>query len=588
MSTGSPTSTHAAVRQFGRFPLVRLLGKSERTMAWQVSDPQDGRDLVLLLPRVAPQGEDAMDRWLLRARKAARLSHPQLAVALEVDVHDHWPYVMYDLGANATLADRIGDTGMAPDDVARVASLTLQGLAFAHDAGVVHRDVQAFAVLVSDKGTPRLMGLEVSCIETEHGDGFDSRTLRATRAAAEADVLQFGVLMHPMLTGQAALDEPDPGKVTQLMPPYGRDIVRLPFSVPRPIPEGLRVIVNRATDRQERQRYHSARTLSRALDGWLLADSGDDGGPLALLLDRIRIAGVLPASPGGADRAARLALMERGRTDELAEVLLDDVALAFDLLRAVNTAQVHGTQVSGNGAVLTVRRSIAMIGLDGVRRVASALKRWPGPLSESAAADLAKAMDCARRAGRVAMSIRPAGYDGEVVYLITLLQNLGRLVVQYHYGEEAAQIRKLMQPAMSDQDGREEPGMSEQAASTAVLGVDIEAIGSAVARWWGLDDAVLHMTRRHSLTAPVRSGDNDDEILRLVGSCANEAVDAMSLPAHRQQAALLAVVQRYGRALGLSQRDLMAALQLAPPPEKRPPMPAATAGRSAAAPGQVS
>ena len=38
--------------------------------------------------------------------------------------------------------------------------------------------------------------------------------------------------------------------------------------------------------------------------------------PLALLLDRMRSVGVLPASPGGAERAARLALMERGRNDE--------------------------------------------------------------------------------------------------------------------------------------------------------------------------------------------------------------------------------------------------------------------------------
>jgi hypothetical protein len=49
----------------------------------------------------------------------------------------------------------------------------------------------------------------------------------------------------------------------------GREIVRLPFLTPRPVPEPLRVIVNRTTDRQERQRYRSARTLSRALEGWL-------------------------------------------------------------------------------------------------------------------------------------------------------------------------------------------------------------------------------------------------------------------------------------------------------------------------------
>jgi hypothetical protein len=179
------------------------------------------------------------------------------------------------------------------------------------------------------------------------------------------------------------------------------------------------------------------------------------------------------------ERAARLALMERGRNDELAEVLLDDVALAFELLRAVNTAQVRGAQVSGNGPVLTIRRTVAMIGPGRCApRRAVAAATGPGPLSEDHAAELQHALDRARRAGRTAMVIRPAGYDGEVVYLVTLLQNLGRLVVQYHFADEATQIRRLMQPAAGDQGEPEEPGMTEQAAAMAVLGVDLEAIGT--------------------------------------------------------------------------------------------------------------
>jgi HD-like signal output (HDOD) protein len=553
-----PTGT----RRFGRFELVRLLGKSTRTMAWQVSDPRDPADAVLLLPRVVPPGEAALAQWLQRARKAARLDHPHLALPLEIGAHDNWPFVLYELGDTATLADRVGNKGLAPDEAAGIAAAMLQALAFAHDAGVAHRDPQPWSVLVTDKGAPRWLGLEVTCLEAQPQVGVpaDAPSLRAQRLAAEADVLQVGVMLHQLLTGQPALDEPDTAKVAERLPPLGREIVRLPFATPRPVPEALRVIVNRATDRQERQRYRSARTLSRALEGWLQVQSEAQGGPLAMLLDRIRSAGVLPASPGAAQRAARLALMERGRNDELAEVLLDDVALAFELLRAVNTAQVRGAQVSGNGPVLTIRRTVAMIGLDGVRRVALSLRNWPGPLSEDHAAELQHALDRARRAGRTAMAIRPAGYDGEVVYLVTLLQNLGRLVVQYHFADEATQIRRLMQPAAGEQ-GVEEPGMSEHAAAMAVLGVDLEAIGTAVARWWGLDDGVLHMMRRLPVSSGVRHAESDDEHIRMAASCANEAVDALMLPAHRVLPALQGVVHRYGRALELSLRDLQAALQ---------------------------
>jgi non-specific serine/threonine protein kinase len=209
--------------------------------------------------------------------------------------------------------------------------------------------------------------------------------------------------------------------------------------------------------------------------------------------------------------------------------------------------------------VLTVRRAIAMLGLEGVRRCALALRPWPGPLDGADAAQLARLMERCRRAGRVALALRPPGYDGEVAYLVTLLQALGRLVVQYHFADEARQIDRLMQAAPAEREGESsEPGMNEEGAAYAVLGVDIESIGSAVARWWGLGDGMQVMIRRLPRTTPVRQPETDDELLRTLGSCAHEAVEALSAPV--PAAALEKVARRYGRALALRPRDLQDAL----------------------------
>jgi len=547
---------------------LRLLGKSELTMAWRVADPRSGQELMLVLPRVQPPDAVALDLWQQAVRQASRLSHPQLAAAVEVGVQDGWPYAAYDPRDDATLLDRASRKGLPGAEAAELASQTLRGLAFAHEAGVAHHDLQPYLVLVSDSGQVRVAGAAVAAERSLQRAGeasaarSDTATLRLQREAAERDVLSVGVLLHGLLVGTQALDETDVGRVIQRLPPLGREIVRLPWTTGHPIAEPLRAIVNRATDRQERQRYRNARTLLRALEGWLQTDATTDGGPLALLADKLRVAGVLPSSPGAAARAARLALMERERTNELAEVVLEDLALSFELLRLVNTAQVRGAQVAGSGPVLTVRRAIAMLGLDGVRRAALALRAWPGPLQEEGARELTRLIERCRKAGRVALALRPAGYDGEVVYLITLLQNLGRLVVHYHFADEAQQIRRLMQPAPSTREGEpDDPGMPEEAAAYAVLGADIEAMGAAVARHWGLDDSVLAMIRRMPMATAVRSLDGDDDLLRSVASCANEAVDALSLPAPRVLAALQRVVQRYGRALDLNLRDLQAALQ---------------------------
>ena len=106
-------SRAVASRQFGRYQLLRLLGKSERSMAWLVNDPQVGRDEVLMLPRMQPHGAAAVQQWLQRVRKASRLDHPHLAPPVELGVHEGWPFVVYELGDSATLLDRIGSKGLA-------------------------------------------------------------------------------------------------------------------------------------------------------------------------------------------------------------------------------------------------------------------------------------------------------------------------------------------------------------------------------------------------------------------------------------------------------------------------------------------
>ena len=557
-SSAAPAAPAAAVRSFGRFQLRRLLGKSERTMAWRVADPRNGQDLVLVLPRAQPTESAALERWQQAVGRGGRLSHPHLAPVVDSGVQDGWPYAAYDPQEASTLTERLASNGLSAPDAAALGVQALQGLAFAHEGGVAHHDVQPYLMLVSAQGQLSIAGLEVA---SGDGEASERGALRAQRDAAQRDVLALGLLLHHALAGRPAFDEADIGRAVLRLPPLGREIVRLPWGE-RLIPEALRAIVNRATDRQERQRYRTARTLARALEGWLQTEAAVGQGPLALLLDRLHRVGLLPASPEGRQTASQLAKMERQGMAQLAEVVLQDVALSFELLRVVNTAQVRGVQVSGNGPILTVRRAIAMIGLDGMRRAAQSLRPWPGALSETAAAALAAVLAQSRRAGRIALSVRPAGYDAEVVYLVTQLQSLGRLIVHYHFPEDAQQILRLMQPAASPRAGEpDDPGMSEEGASFAVLGADTESIGVAVARHWGLDDAVLHMIRRQPLTLPLRTAESDDEILRSVASCAHETVDALALSASHVTAGLQRVVQRYGRLLDLDLRKLQEATQ---------------------------
>jgi non-specific serine/threonine protein kinase len=411
------------------------------------------------------------------------------------------------------------------------------------------------------------------------------------------------------------LDQPDLQAVLQEMQPLGREMVRLGWETPHTIPDPLRAICNRATDRQPRQRYHLARSFLRALDGWRTSAAHDSGGPIALLMDKLARIGHLPTTTSGLHRLTSGSGFESQHTRALAETVLKDMALSLELLRRVNNQLRQSGLASSGDTVLNMQRAIQMLGLNGVQLAANSLKPWPGPLQPVAAELLRQLMVRVHKAGQVAQALRPAGYDDEVVYLVTVMQNLGRLLLQYHFPDDAQQIRQLMLPPEATRgpqagDERRPPpeggdparggpslareeqpnpiGMTETAAAYAVLGCSLEQLSTAVARQWALGDELLHMIRRQPLDTPVHTGGNDAELLRLTCSLANELLDAVSGPEAKRRIGIEMATRRYGKVLELGLREVMDALNpgaaraSAPPAPRPPPVPEPSADAAGA------
>ncbi len=567
------------MRNFGRFELRALLNKSTRSMLWLVHDPRASQDLMLCMPRVAPNSAAAAEHWQKMANAGSRVRHPNLAHVVEVGQFEQWPYVAYDRAIGETLDERLArGTVPLPIEAADWICQALEGLAFAHESGHAHRDMQAAMVVISPTNQVRLLGLEVAQEVFPANVDFNAVTRRAMRESGEEDVLCVGLLLHRILSGKPVLEQADLQLSIRQMQPIGHEVLRLGWETPHPIPEPLRAIGNRATDRQARQRYHSARSFLRALDGWRTAANQSDGGPIALLMDRLQRVGHLPSTSTALNSVGQSSSMEAQHTSAVSELVLKDMALSLELLRRVNNSlKQQGAPV--DGTVLNMQRAIAMLGLNGVQQAARSLKPWPGPLGEVAAGLLRSLMNRVHRAGTIAQALRPAGYDAEVVYLITVMQSLGRLLVQYHFPDDAQQIRQLMIPPEPTADHPHPAAMTEQAAAYAVMGCDLEALGNAVARYWSLGDELLHMIRRQAPDAPVRAADSDADMLRLTCSFANELVDALNQPEKQRQPAVEVATKRYARVLGIGLREVHLALnpdaaaaasQSAAPPEHPP------------------
>lgn len=515
-----------------------------------------------MLPcRGAPTQDENAAAGLEAVRRLARLEHPRLERPTEVGLLAGQVYVACELRPGVQL---FGDwiqslqTPAGPADVVGWCCDVLDALAGIHEAGLLHGDLGMHCLLVDRQGHVLLWGGMAPVREAQPvRHDAASPPLPAHRQAVQRELFAAGLLLHQWLTGEPVQREPDlPTNVNRLFDQG----LRLPRERSRLLPSALVSIVDRATDSVVPRRYLGARSLLRALEGWRQSAGAGAAGPLVLIIERLRKVGHLPAMPGLTRRVASLGQAETRSIPDLSDSILEDPALTFELLRQANTS-AHGGR--DEGPVTSVKRSIQLLGTNGVRRAAAVLRPWPGPLQQDQARALELVVHRARWAGHVARILGPVGLDPDSLFLAAELQFLGRLLLHYHFPSEAVQVMDLMRPAPSAEvPGTLLPGLDESAAATAVLGTDLTALAAAVLRHWGVGDALAAMVRPLDRLHPVRVPADADGWVHLVASCAIEALDAQGpnrvggrVPALDQVAA------RYARTLGLQTVDLRSALE---------------------------
>lgn len=563
----APPPTPTAPRLFGRFELRQMLGRSTASSSWLAWDPRLQQDVMLCVPRAKPSSQAEQGEWTQDVLSAARLKHPRLAEVLEVGSHDGWPFVSCARQGGQSLVERLQSAPPpSPLEVASWICELLEGLAYAHDGGLPHLDLGLHTVLLDKAGHVQLVGLAAGLPAQVPGQLPRARGRHELRKTAERDVLMAGLLMHRLLANHPALDDADLFSAASRV---GLEIVRLPWTTPHPVPETLRAIVNRATDRQQRQRYLNPRTLLSALQGWIKTHSQESGGPLLLLLDRLNTVGALPGRPN-TERALVASLSaESLRVDDFVDVVVKNPSLVWEMLRAVNTASYSSP--SADEGVTTLSRAVLLLGQQGIRQVAAAVRPWPGALSAQASLspEAAQAsLDALERelrltclAGHIARLMAPFSISDEEASVTAMSQRLGWLLLLYHFPDEASQVKRLMQAGgASEEGGMPTPGMSQEAATGAVLGINIDDLSAAVMRHWGLHERLISASRPLTPSKPVRTPSGPDDTLRTVASLANELVQASTLDAARGLAAQHQVYVRYARALGLAPKECEATL----------------------------
>ena len=560
-------------RRVGRFELKGELGRGAQATVWLGYDPRLQREVAVKV--INPDADAAsVAQWLDEARAVSRLAHPNIVPVFEADQDGSVSFMVFEYVTGPTLTDLLKKRGKLPQrEAAALMRDVLDAIATAHAQGIVHRDLKPSNILLDAQGRPRVMDFGIAARVSDKHDGRIAGTpgYIAPEAIAGAaphplmDVFAAGMMLGQMICGRPMLMERDPYRALERI--QKEDIVWPPEMVdPKSgkdsTDDALRALVMRAVSRDPSRRPESAAAFRNALHEWLdPAPVGADGGDratLEFLLRRMRHKSDFPALSDAVVRIQRVTQSENASIAGVTDEIVRDVALTNKLLRMVNTAHFRN---AGAGTIASVPRAVSLIGLAGIRTMALSLVLLEHMQDKAHVARLKEMFLMAMMTGTLCDELTPLVKAHDEPFLAGMMSQLGRLLTEFYFPEEASLIRRRVEPSW--QRGEWSQSIEDRAVGE-VLGLSYEQLGVGVTKVWGLPDSLRRAIARPEGEPPARAVDSAAERLRWCVQASSELAQAlMQAPAEAAGSKISAIGDRFARALNLPKDQFETAVRSA-------------------------
>jgi eukaryotic-like serine/threonine-protein kinase len=264
-----------------RYELVEQVASGSMTSVWRGHDRVLGRDVVVkvLHPELAAD-PSLRSRFQQEAINAARLTHPNIVALYDTGEQEGVNYIVMELVEGSTLRDVLSVNGpLPPTYAARLACEVTYALEYAHQAGVLHRNLKPANILLGGDGSVKVADFSIAKAATEEDSGPTGELIAASGYLApeladghqpdgRADIYGLGACLFEMLTGRAPAVPPGPGAG-----PLS------PRAIRAGVPREREAVVQRAMATDPRDRYPSAQAMASAL-ARSAADHGNHPPPL--------------------------------------------------------------------------------------------------------------------------------------------------------------------------------------------------------------------------------------------------------------------------------------------------------------------
>ena len=228
-ATDPGEATHLAGETLGHFEIIDKLGEGGMGVLYRARDPRLGRTVAIKVLRPAVVADpERTRRFLQEARAVSALNHPNI-----VTIHDigedpaRGTWIAMECLDGESLRQRLARGRLAVPEALRIAVEIARGLAAAHAAGIVHRDVKPANVMVTESGIVKVLDFGLAKLVGPERAGTDSVAPTLSSPAgtrlgvilgtpaymspeqaegrpvdARSDVFSFGAVLYEMLTGK--------------------------------------------------------------------------------------------------------------------------------------------------------------------------------------------------------------------------------------------------------------------------------------------------------------------------------------------------------------------------------------------------
>ena len=216
-----PPTVEELATLFPQLEILSLIGKGGMGAVYKARQPMLDRIVALkILPAQVTLGTDFADRFTREARALAKLNHPNIVMVYEFGQLNGQPYFIMEYVDGLNLRQLEQEGKLSPREALQIVPQICDALQFAHDAGIVHRDIKPDNILLDKKGRVKIADFGIAkilgtaedpaipvtqgAIGTPHYMAPEQVEMPQT-VDHRADIFSLGVVFYEMLTGELPL-----------------------------------------------------------------------------------------------------------------------------------------------------------------------------------------------------------------------------------------------------------------------------------------------------------------------------------------------------------------------------------------------